>query len=425
MANNFDSNITAPLARVFLEKFESDRVLSKSVNTQLLEGKFNPSTGDTVSFKRPADFTTYRNATGDLTSHTADDIITGKASGTVQDYFTVLVDYDEADEAIKMDQLDELLAPMATRIVTDLEVDYAEFMMKNAGLLAGTYGTVADAWADIADAGATMKAAGIPSDAPWYYTVNPYTQSALSEIQRSLGAGGAAGSLVSEAHKKATIADNFGGLTVMTATTLSTYTSGAYGGDLAGVVGAIDVTYATHKDSMVQSIPVTGIGTFTGTIPAGTVWQVTGRNRLNLSTRKPVINAAGANILYTGVQTADASFTTGAGTVLLAGPGIFESGGAYNTTDTAIANSDVITILGAVSTLYQPNLFWHKNAFSIGSVPIKRLHSTDTFAETEDGLQFRVSKGSNFTTNTNQVRIDLRPAYGVLNPFFAGQGWGT
>lgn len=425
MANDFDSNITRPLARVFLEKFESARVLSKNVNTQLLDGKFNPSTGGTVDFKRPTDFTTYRNATGDLTSHTADSIITGKASGTVQNYFSVLVNYNEADEAIKMDQLDELLAPMATRIVTDLEVDFASYMMKNAGLLAGTYGTVADAWKDIADAGAVMKANGVPADAPWYYTVNPYTQAALSEIQRSLGAGGAAGELVSDAHRNATIADNFGGLTVMTATTLGTYTSGAYGGDLAGVVGTIDVTYATHKDSMVQSVPVTGIGTFSGTIPAGTVWQVTGRNRLNQSTRQPVVNAAGANVLWTAVQTADATFTTGAGTVLLSGPGIYEAAGSHNTTDTAIASSDVITVLGAVSTLYQPNLFWHKNAFSIGSVPIERLHSTDTFAQTEDGLQFRVSKGSNFTTNNQQVRIDLRPAYGVMNPFFAGQGWGT
>ena len=425
MANDFGSNITRPLARVFLEKFESMRVLSKNVDTQLLDGKFNPSTGDTVDFKRPTDFTTYRNATGDLTSHTADSIITGKASGVVQNYFTVLVDYTEADEAIKADQLDELLAPMATRIVTDLEVDYAGFMMKNAGLLAGTYGTSADAWKDIANAGAVMKANGVPADNEWFYAINPYTQAALSEIQRSLGAGGAAGSLVSEAHRKATIADNFGGLKVMTATTLSTYSSGAYGGDLVGVVGTIDVTYATHKDSMIQSIPITGIGTFTGTIPAGTVWQVTGRNRLNQSTRQPVITAAGANVLWTAVQTADSSFSGGAGTILLGGPGMFEASGAHNTTDTAIASSDVITLLGAVSTLYQPNMFWHKQAFSIGSVPIKRLHSTDTFAETEDGLQFRVSEGSNFTTNTQQVRIDFRPAYGVMNPFFAGQGWGT
>jgi hypothetical protein len=108
MANNFDSNFTRKLARVFLEKFDSDRVLSKNVNTQLLQGKFDPSTGTIVDFKRPTDYRSLRTSGGDVSGagNTAGDIITGKASGTVQDYFTVHVDFSEADEALKMDQLD-------------------------------------------------------------------------------------------------------------------------------------------------------------------------------------------------------------------------------------------------------------------------------------------------------------------------------
>ena len=120
MANNFLSNFTNKLMRVFLEKFETARVLSRNVDTQLLDGKFDPSTGDTVFFKRPTDYTSERDPDGDLSGKTAKDIVTGKASGVVQDYFTVHVDFNEADEAIKMDQLDQLLAPMATRIVTDM-----------------------------------------------------------------------------------------------------------------------------------------------------------------------------------------------------------------------------------------------------------------------------------------------------------------
>lgn len=89
MANNFDSNFTRKLARVFLEKFESARIHSKNVNTQLLAGKFDPSSGDTVDFKRPTDYTTSRTAAGDITG-TRKDIVTGKASGTVQNYFTVV-----------------------------------------------------------------------------------------------------------------------------------------------------------------------------------------------------------------------------------------------------------------------------------------------------------------------------------------------
>ena len=119
--------------------------------------------------------------------------------------------------------------------------------------------------------------------------------------------------------------------------------------------------------------------------------------------------------------------TSGAGTFIVSGPAIFESGsgtGSYNTVETAIADNDVITILGADSTTYQPNLFWHTQAFSIGSVDIKKLFSTDTLGQTEDGMKLRVSKFSDGVTNVQKIRIDLRPAFAALNPFFAGQGWG-
>jgi hypothetical protein len=125
------------------------------------------------------------------------------------------------------------------------------------------------------------------------------------------------------------------------------------------------------------------------------------------------------------VVTADATLTTGAGTLVISGPAIFEAAGQYNTVASAIADADVITILGADATTYQPNLFWHRDAFAIASVPIEKLYSTDTVAQTEDGLQLRVSKGASIRENKQIVRFDLRPAYGTMNPFFAGQGFGS
>lgn len=428
MANSFDSNFTRQLARVFLEKFETARILSKNVDTQLLAGRFDPASGANVDFKRPTDYKSNRTPTGNVAALTPDNIITGKATGTVQDYFTVFVDYDEADEAIKMDQLDQLLAPMATRIVTDLEVDFGAFMLKNTALLAGVVGTAVTTWSDIARAGAVMKSHGIPADAPWTYAVNPFTQAALADIQRSLGSGGVSGDLIKTAHEMAVISSNFGGLQVMTATALGSFTS-ATTGDLVGSLSSTpDGTYLTAKDTMTQSLAVTGFGTFGGVIPAGTVIQVTGRNRLNLSTRQPIVDETGANILWTAtVQTDSAAFTSGAGTLVVTGPGLFEAtvgNGMYNTVDSALTSGDVVTILNADTTLFQPNLFWHKQAFGIGSVPIKKLHSTDTVGTTEDGLQIRVSKGVGFLENQQKVRFDFRPAFAVLNPFFAGQGWG-
>lgn len=426
MANNFDSNFTRKLAKRVLDPFENSRVLSKAVNTQLLVGKFDPDSGENYDFKRPTDYITQETSDGDISATTASSIIRGKATGTVQNYITVEVDYFEADEALKMGNDEtEFFNSMAQRIVTKLETNFAAFMMKNSGLLSGTVGTAADAWSDIAKWGATLKATGVP-DGERYGAVNSYTQAALADIQRSLGAGGSAGGLVSQAFKDATLVKQFGGLSaVLTADTLSTYTLPTTG-DLVGAAnGAPTATYVGAKDTMTQSITVDGFGTFTGTIPAGAQVKVTGVNRLNLATREPVIDATGANIVFSGTLSENCSLTSGAGTMVITGPAIFESSGAYNTVDAAIADNDVITIQGADATTYQPNLFWHKNAFAIGSVPMRPLHAEDTMMTTKDGLQLRISKGSSIRENKQIVRIDLRPAFAALNPFFAGHGWGN
>jgi len=429
MANDFDSNFTRKLARVFLEKFESNRVLSKNVDTQLLQGKFGPDTGDTVDFKRPTDYISSRTSDGDLTSANTSDIITGKASGVVQDYFTVDVEYQEADEAIKMDQLDQLLAPMATRIKTDLELDFAKFMMKNTALLAGNVGTAADTWDDIAEAGAIMQASGVPMDDMWLYAVNPFTQRKLASTNVSLGAGGAVGERIRTSLDKAIINDNFAGMRVMTATTLGSYTTGTESDRAGTLSGTPTVTYVAAKDTMTQVLAVTAVGAGSTVIKAGETVRITAAsgavNRLNLSTREVILDEAGAAIVWTATVTADVTLSGGAGNVTVTGPAIFEANGQYNTVSQSPLSGDVVTFLGSDTTTIQPNLFWHKKAFSIGSVPIKKLHSTDTIATTEDGLQFRISKGVDFIKNKQLVRFDFRPAYGVMNPFFSGHGFGS
>jgi len=425
MPNNFDSNFTRKLARVFLEKFDSERVLSKNVNTQLLSGKFDPSTGTIVDFKRPTDYQSVRTTGGDITSNSASDIITGKASGVVQDYFTVHVNYDEADEALKMDQLDELLAPMATRIKTDMELDFASFMMKNCNLVAGSAGVGVSTWDQIASAGALMQSVGVPMDMPWCYAVNPFTQRSLASNQRSLGGG--SDSTVDNANQKAMITRNFAGFNVFTATTLASYTTGS-GADRVGTIAANpDVTYATAKDTMTQTIRIDGLANGIVIAPGETV-IISGRNRLNLSTRQPILDETGATVLFKGVVKTGGTVTTGSVSVVISGPAIFETGpgASYNTVASAPVAGDVITLgCQTQNKLVQPNLFWHPQAFGIGSVPLKKLYSTDTIATTEDGLQFRVSKGTSFLQNKQLVRFDFRPAYAVLNPFFAGHGYGT
>lgn len=421
MANSFESNFTRKLMMKVLDRFEANRVLSKNVDTQTFKGGFNPNTGDTIDVKRPTDYQTSRTANGDITGDKKD-IISGKASATVQNYITVAVDYDEADEALKMgtDQ-DRFWDDIANRIVVDLETDFASFMMKNTGLLSGTHGNGVSSWQEVAQAGALLQSSGVPMNKRWCYALNPYSQVSLANEQRSLGVN----PQVSTANERATVMQNFAGFDVKTATTLQTYTSQA-GADRVGALAANpDVTYVTAKDSMTQSLSVSGFSANLS-IKAGEQIKITGRNRLNLSTRQPIIDASGANVEFTATVAADVTLDgTGAGTIVITGPAIYETAGGYNTVDSAPVSGDVVTLLGAASTIYQPNLFWHPDAFTIASVPIKKLHSTDTLATTADGLQLRCSKYSDGDANSQTVRFDLRPAYGVMNPFFAGQAFGN
>ena len=421
MANNFDSNTSQKVLMKVLDRFEANRVISKNVNTQLFQGKFNPNTGSTIDVKRPTDYKTTRTSTGDISS-SKEDIITGKATATVQDYITVAVDYDEVDEALNMgtDQ-SRFWDDIANRIVIDLETDFADYAMKEVALLSGTHGNGVGAWSEVAQAGALLQSSGVPMNKRWQYFLNPYSQVSLADQQRSLGVNPE----VATANEQAMVKQNFAGFDVRTATTLSTYTSTA-GADRAGTLSANpDVTYLTAKDTMQQTLAVTAFQANL-VVKAGEVIQITGRNRLNMSTRSPILTASGAQVVYTGTVVADVTLgASGEGNLVVSGPAIYEATGAYNTVDSAPISGDVITLLGAASTVYQPNLFWHPDAFTIASVNIKKLHSTDTVATTKDGIQMRVSKYSDGDANKQTVRFDIHPAYGTMNPFFAGQAFGN
>jgi len=422
MANNLSSNVVEELARIFLEKFEASRVVSKTVDTQLLQGKYTNRTGGTVSVKRPHDYNTIRTPGGDISLSTKSDILAGKATGVVQDYFTVATEWDNIEEALELDQLDQIIAPMATRIVTDMEVSLAGYVRNNAGLSYGDPDTAVTKWSDVAGAGALMDSVGVPSDMERFYIMNPFTNTALADTQSGLASGD--NKLVTNAWTKAQISDRFGGLQSMTSNALSSLTTNAITDRAGTLTASPDATYVTHKDTMIQSIAVTAF-TASLTIKAGEIIEITASNRINIATRENILDDAGAQIPWRGVVTADVPLNgSGAGTLLVAGPALLETDGQHDTVDRILTSGDVITLLGTASTVYVPNLFYHKQAFGMASIELPKLFSTDTVATTEDGMSIRVSKYADGDANVQKVRFDFLPAFVTFNPFFGGQGFG-
>lgn len=421
MPNNLSSNTTTPLAKGFLKAVESSRVLTKAVDTQLLSNKFTPASGSTVDFKRDHRYNTIETAGGDISGSTKSDIIAGKAVGTVQNMITVATEWSILEQALELDELQKILDPMARRLVTQLEINMATYMRNNAGLVHGTVGTIADAWSDVQQTGALMQSIGIPMDSNWNYVMNPFTAGGLADAQNGLTA---ADSLVRTAWERAQISRDFGGMTAMTSNALTSYTTGA-GADRAGTItGTPIVTYVGAKDTMQQSIAVTAMDAVLP-IVAGDVIEISGRYLVNQDTKELIYDEAGNRIPFRATVTAPVTLSGGAGTIVVTGAAIFETDGQYDTVDSAIVSGDVITVLGAASTAYQPNLFFHKQFVGLGTVKLDKLFSTDTVATTSDGFSIRVSRYSDGDANTQKVRFDLLPAFATFNPFFGGVGWGS
>jgi len=421
MTNNVSSNTTTPLAKGFLKSVQSNRVLTKAINTQLLTGKINPASGSTVNFKRDHRYNSIETSGGDISGSTKADILAGNAVGTVQNMITVATEWSILEEAIQLDELDKILAPMARQAITTLELNIANFMRENAGLAHGTVGTVADAWSDIQRTGALMSSVGIPMDSDWNYVMNPFNAGGLADAQTGLTA---ADQLVKTAWENAQIPSSFGGMRALTSNALTSYTTGA-GADRAGTLsGTPTATYVAHKDTMQQSLAVTAMDAVLP-IKAGDVIEITGRYLVNQDTKEVIYDQAGNRIPFRGTVTADVTLSGGAGTIVISNAGIYEANGQYNTVDSAITSGDVITVLGSASTAYQPNLFFHEQFCGLGTVKLPKLFSTDTVATTSDGFSLRVSRYADGDANTQKVRFDILPALCCFNPFFGGVGWGS
>jgi len=423
MANSTASNFARKLLMMFLKGFESSRVLTKTIDTQLFQGKLNPESGTIIDVKRPHDYNAIETSGGDISGSTKSDIISGKASATVQNYITVATEWSNIEEALELNQLEKIIAPMGTRAITTLEKNLGVFMLKNSGLLSGTVGTAVTKWSEVANAGALLSATGVPNDMPWYYIINPFTMTSLADVQNALASGRT--NLVTTAWEDAQISRNFGGLKAIQSNALATrvVTTAA---DLAGTLTATPTaTYVSVKDTMTQTLAVTAF-TAAAVVKAGDIVQITGRNRLNLSTRDLILDETGAAILWTAVVTADVTLGgSGEGDLVVTGPAIRETDGQYNSVDTALTSGDVITILGTSAATIQPNLFYHPQAFTLATVKLPKLFATDETVTTEDGFSIRVTRYSDGDANVQKIRFDLLPAFGQMNPFFAGQGFGT
>lgn len=407
--------------------FEATQVLSKTVNTSLVAGEVDASTGDTIYLKRFAEANAVETATGDISAVSPTDIVAGRAPAVVQNYITTVAAWTNKEEMLQLDELEAYLKPFAQRLVTQFELNLFTFMQKNAGLLVGTPGTAVTKWSDIAAANSLMDAMGIPTLEDAYYAMSPFTRQRLAQNQGGLASGDS--SLVNDAWQKAIISNDFGGIKALSSNAMKNYQAGASTARTGTISGTPTSTYVAAKDSMTQTVVLTGLtASVTNAVRAGDLIRITQatRTRINPHTKQIIFDAAGLPIQYTFVVLVGGN-TDGSGAVSLtvSAAAINEASGAYNNINTAITTGDTFALLGTANTFYQPNLFYHKNAFAVTTIKPPALQGgVETAFISKGGFTIRATKYANGDTNTQKMRFDMVPVFGCMNPQWAGNAFG-
>lgn len=426
MANNLASNTMTKVVKGLAKGFESSQVLTKTVNTSMIAGEIDASTGDTIYLKRFNEALAHETSGGDI-SGLSDSIVAGRAKAVVQPYITTFAEWTNKEEMLQLDELESYLRPYAQRLVTQMELNLATFMQKNSGLLVGTPGTAVTKWSDVAAANSLMDSMGIPTLDDAYYTMNPFTRQKLADAQNGLASG--SNDLVDSAWKKAMITKDFGGIRALSSNSLRSYKAGALAGENGTVASAPDQTYVTAKDSMTQTLALTGLTvSTTDAVRAGDIIRITqaGRTRLNPHTKEIIFDADGDAIQYS-VVVVEGGDTDASGnvTVTVSAAALNETDGAYNNINEAIEAGDTFAILGAANADYKPNLFYHKNAFAVTTIKPPALSGgVETKFLSKGGLNIRVTKYANGDANSQKIRFDIVPVFSCLNPQWAGNAFG-
>ena len=424
MANTFTSNVTEKLLRKFLEDWDSDLVTLKTIDRKVIkDSDWDPSSGDTVKVKRPHDYATRRTAGGDISSGTNNSIQSGSAVATVQDYFTIKVDWTNKDEALFFDQPEQILDPIRARFAVDLETDFNAYMLKHGAHIVGTAGTAVSSWDHVSAVDAYTRSFGFPADHV-YCQLGPYAIKSLASAQNGILNANLSGS----SWEKASINMDFGGVMAYRSSSLVPHVVGAWDSGVT-LAATPTATYLSVKDTFQMSLDLQGFdASQTGILKAGDMLRVTDNDRfwLNQHTKNTMHDGTDP-VKWTCVVTADVN-SDGSGdvTVVVEGPAIFEADGQQNSVSSALADNDAVSVIsGTADSTNYPNMFYHKQAFGIQFVELPVLAGWDSTTISVEDFSIRATKYSDPDTNIQKMRYDVLPAYVTYNPMLAGRFFGS
>jgi len=367
--------------------------------------------GDTISMRRPTDFTVRDGATA-----SNQDVTEGKVSLSVNKQKGIDFGFTSKELTLSIGELSErVIKPAMVQLANQVDRDLMALYAKVPNWV-GTPGQTVNSYADFAKAPERLDEYAVPTS-DRCAVMSPADHWGLLGSQTSLYIQDAA----KGAYRNGSLG-MIGGVDTYMAQNVPTHTVGVATGTPKVNGASQNVTYASVKDGdFTQSLITDGwTNSTTGILKAGDVFTIAGVYAVN------TVSKATLSFLkqFTVVSDADSGASTGPATLTIY-PAIIASGAFQNVSAAPADNAD-ITVLGTGGTGYRQNLVFHKNAFALAMVPlISPPGAIDVARKSYKGTSVRLIPTYDGTNDKSNFRLDVLYGVKAIDPRLATRLSGT
>lgn len=355
--------------------------------------------GDTISIRRPTDFTVRDGATAAI-----QDATEGKFSLAVDKQKGVDFKFTSSDLTLKIGDLSErIIKPAMVQLANQIDRDLTG-LYTDVWNWVGTPGNTVDSFADFAKAPERLDLGAVPQEGR-SSVLSPTDQWGLLGSQTALYMQDVA----KDAYRRGKLG-MIGNVDTYSSQNITTHTAGTRDDTTpvtkAAGTGALSTTWAASKNTGTMVLSTSGWDA-SATIKKGDVFTIATIYAVN-----PVTKATLPH-LQQFVVTADvtANGTTSTETPITISPPIIASG-AFQTVSAAPTAGLAIVNVGTASTGYRQNMVFHKDAFSLVMVPmVKPPGAVDVARKSYKGYSVRVIPYYDGTNDVSNWRLDV--LYGV------------
>ena len=366
--------------------------------------------GDTISIRRPADFTVRTGAT-----LSTQDVIEGKTTLTIDQQIGVDFQFTSTDLTLSVENMAErIMKPAMSNLINYMTNDVLTQMYRGVYNWVGTPGQTINSFADFAKAPERLDEMAVPTS-DRTCVLSPADQWGMIGSQTALYIQGAANS----AYRSGELGE-IGGVRTMMSQVVPTHTVGPLGGTPLVNGASQNVTYDTAKNTWTQSLITDGwTASAANRLKAGDVFTIASVFMVNPKTK------ATLPILQQFVVTADVSSDGSGNLTATISPPIITSG-PHQTVSAAPADNAALTVLGTAATGYKQNIAYHKNTMALAIVPLEMPQAAyNGSRESYKGMSVRVIPIYDGTNDISKWRLDLLYGRKVIDPRLACRVSGT